>query len=109
MKHKTEESRRSWRFPKSLKALYFIQEKKSKGKDCTIINISLNGAGLDLYTVDPISAKTKLILEILPADGKETVTIEGIVQWVKQERTHFICGIKLTEKLNKGKLKMLRV
>jgi len=109
MRHTAEETRMSWRFPKSLKGLYFIHEKKGEGKDCTIINISLNGACLDFYTFDPISEKTKLILEILLADGKETLTIEGIVQWVQQERRHYICGIKLTKRLNNSMLTMLRI
>ena len=109
MKHTTEEDRRSWRFPTILKARYFFQEKKGEGKKCTVINISLNGAGLEFYSCDTISVNTKLFLEIIPPDGNETVNVEGIVRWVKQGRKDFVCGIKLTETLNKAKLKMLRV
>ena len=109
MKHTTEEDRKSWRFPTILNALYFLREKKGQGKECTVINISLNGAGLEFYTCEAISVNEKLFLAISSPDGKETVNVEGIVRWVKQGRKDFVCGIKLTETLDKAKQAMLKV
>ena len=57
-----------------MKGFYFIGEKKGEGKECTIINVSLNGAGLEFYTFEAISVKTKLFLEIFPPDGEKHVS-----------------------------------
>ena len=109
MRHTTEEDRRSWRFPTIRKGLYFLNEKKEEGKECTIINISSNGTRLEFYTLETVSVNSKLFLEILPPDGKEIVILEGIIRWVKQGRKDCVCGIQLTEKLNKAKKAMLGV
>jgi hypothetical protein len=109
MRITAEEHRRSWRFPTVMKGCYFIEEKKGEGKECTIINISLNGASLEFYTCETISVKTKLFLEIFPPDGEEPVSVEGRISWVKQDRKDCVCGIKLTEKLSKGEIKILKV
>ena len=104
-----EEDRKSWRFPRSLKGIYFLEEQKGEGKKCTIINISYNGAGLEFYTMETVCVKSKLFLEIFLPGGKETVTVEGIIQWVKQGRIDCICGIKLTKKLDREKMVILRM
>ena len=109
MKFTIEEDRKSWRFPRSLKGIYYLEEQKGEGKECTIINISYNGAGLEFYTFETVSVKSKLFLEIHLPGGKETVAVEGIIQWVKQGRIDCICGIKLTKKLNKEKMAILRM
>jgi hypothetical protein len=48
--HTINENRKSKRFPTHLKAHYFFKERSGKGKECVVINISLNGAGLEFYT-----------------------------------------------------------
>jgi hypothetical protein len=108
MSYPTEERRRSWRFPTMLKGLYFLEEKKV-GKECTIINISVNGAGLEFYTDETVDVKSKIFLEILTHDEKETVNVEGIIRWVKQGRRDCACGIELTDKLNETQLAILKV
>jgi hypothetical protein len=87
----------------------FLRRKKGEGKECTIINISANGAGIEFYTVETIRENTKLFLEILPPDEEETINVEGIIKWVKQGKMDCVCGIQLTEKLNEAKKAMLRV
>ena len=109
MKDTAEENRRSWRFPTVMKGYYFIGEKKGEGKECTIINVSLNGAGLQFYTFEAISVKTKLFLEIFPPDGEKPVSVEGKIRWVKQGRKDCVCGIKLTEKLSKDEMEALKL
>ena len=104
-----EENRSSWRFPTVMKGFYFIEEKKGERKECTIINISLNGAGLEFYTFETISVKAKLFLEIFPTDGEEPVSAEGKITWVKQGRKDCVCGIKLTKKLSKEEMEILKL
>jgi len=92
-----------------LKGLYFIEEKKGEGKECTIINISVNGAGLEFYTDETVDITSRIYLEILTHDGKETVNVEGIIRWVKQGRKDCACGIELTDKLNETQMAILKV
>ena len=68
MRNTTEERRKSWRFPRHLKGFYYLDGVREEGKECTIINISLNGAGLEFYTLETINEQTKLSLEIFPPD-----------------------------------------
>jgi hypothetical protein len=109
MKLTKEGTRQYPRFPTALKGLYFIEGKRGKGANCTIINISVNGAGLKFYAHETIIVNSKLSLEILPPDGKETINVEGTIRWVKQGRKDCVCGIMLTEKLNKVQMAMLKV
>ena len=107
MKRTTEGTRQYPRFPTALKGIYFIEEKRGKGKNCTIINISVNGAGLKLYTIETINVSSKLFLEIYLPDGKETINVEGVIRWVNQGVRDCVCGVQLTEKLDKGKMEVL--
>ena len=103
-----EGTRQFPRFPTALKGIYFIEEKRGKGKNCTIINISVNGAGLKLYTPETIIVNSKFFLEIYLPDGKETITVEGVIRWVNQGIKDCVCGLMLTDKLNEVQMAMLK-
>jgi hypothetical protein len=105
--HTINENRKSTRFPTHLKAHYFLKERRGKGKECVVINISLNGAGLEFYTSETIGESSKLFLTIIPPQGDETINAEGIVQWVKHGARDFVCGIELTKTLDKIALERL--
>jgi hypothetical protein len=109
MRNTAEEKRHPFRFPTILKGHYFIEEKKGEGKECKIINISLNGAGLEFYSFETVSVNSKLFLEIFSLNGNETITVEGIIRWVKQGKMDCVCGIQLTEKLSENKMEMLKM
>ena len=111
MRHTATENRRSWRFPTLLKSHYSLEEEKGKGKgkECRIINISLNGAGLEFYTSEPINEKTKVYLKIFPSDGNKPISVEGIIRWIKQGKKDCVCGIQLTEKLSEDKREILKI
>ncbi len=113
MRHTATETRRSWRFPTILKGHYSMEEKKGKvkgkAKECRIINISLDGAGLQFYTSEPINQKTKLYLKIFPSDRNKPVSVEGIIRWIKQGKRDCVCGIQLTEKLSEEKREILKI
>jgi hypothetical protein len=109
MSHTAEDTRRSWRFPTLLKGLYFLGKKRREGRECTIINISVNGAGMEFYTDETVDVNSKLFLEILPPDEEETITVEGVIRWVKQGKKDCVCAIQLTKKLNEVQKAMLKV
>jgi len=99
--HTINDTRKSTRFPTHLKAHYFLKERRGKGKECVVINISLNGAGLEFYTSETIGEASKLFLSIVPPQGNETISAEGIVRWVKHGARDYVCGIELTRTLDK--------
>lgn len=105
--HTVSENRKSTRFPTHLKAHYFLNERTGQGKDCVVINISLNGAGLEFYTAETISEASKLFLSIIAPHVNDTINAEGIVRWVKHGARDYVCGIKLTRNLDKAALERL--
>jgi hypothetical protein len=109
MRNIAEEKRQSWRFPTVRKGFYYLGDKHGEAKECTIINISLNGAGLEFYTFETINEKTKVSLEIFPPDGEDPVLVEGKIRWVKKGTKDCVCGIQLTENLDKDKMEMLKI
>lgn len=105
--HTINENRTSRRFPTHLKAHYFFKERSGKGKECVVINISLNGAGLEFYTAETIDKYSKIFLSIVPSEGNGTISVEGIVRWVKHGARDYVCGIELMRELDTISLERL--
>lgn len=104
-----EQKRKFKRLPTNLKAEYSLKESTDEGKQCTVINISLNGAGLEFYAHESVELGTKLILKIFDQDGEKAFDAEGVVRWSKQGGKDFVCGIELTTALDKFTLSTLGV
>ncbi len=104
-----EQKRKFKRLPTNLKAEYSLQESTDGGKQCTVINISLNGAGLEFYAHESVDTGTKLLLKIFDQDGEKAFEAEGVVRWSKQGEKDFVCGIELTRALDKFTLSTLGV
>ena len=99
-----EEKRKFRRFSTNLKAQYFLEESKENRKECTIINVSRNGAGLEFYTPERIGIGSNLILEIFAPKATDPVNVKGIVRWIRQGEKDFIGGIEVALKSYKEKL-----
>ena len=106
-KNEMTERKKSIRIPTSVKAHYFFNEQEQDAMECTVINISLSGAGLAFYTPKHIGVGSMLSLKIFALEGKAIINLAGIVRWVNQGKKDFLCGIKLTEALDEIKLVML--
>jgi len=102
-----EEERESRRLAANLKAKYFLKEEKGNGKECTIINVSHGGVGLEFYTSEKIVEGSTLLLEIFYAKGIKPIQVEGTLMWVKQGEKDSIGGIEITSKSDKDKLEVL--
>jgi len=102
-----EERTESIRIPTSVKARYFLKNEQLPGKDCTVINVSLNGAGLAFYGRETMEKGSRLSLKMYALGGKATITVDGVVSWVKQGKKDFLCGIKLIEVLDNAKQMVL--
>lgn len=104
-----DQKRRFVRLPTHLKAEYVLKGRPGKGGTCTVINISLNGAGLEFYSSEYIDVGATLVLKIFDPEEKETVGTEGVVKWSKQGERDFVCGVALTDVLDRFTLSVLGV
>ena len=104
-----EQKRRFIRLSANLKADDYLKGSESEGGKCTVINISLNGAGLEFYSSERIDVGATLVLKIFDPEGTETVDVEGVVKWGKQGEKEFVCGVALTDALDKFTLSVLGV
>ncbi len=93
----------SVRIPTSVKARYFLRNEQVPGRDCTVINISLNGSGLAFYARETMVKGSRLSLKMFALGGKAIITVDGVVSWVKQGKKDYLCGIKLLEVLDHAK------
>ena len=75
--------------PTNLSAEYSVKGSDGRGEKCTVINISLNGAGLEFYSSEPIALGVTLVLTIFDPENKESVGTEGVVKWTKQGERDF--------------------
>ena len=101
-----EERRQSKRFAIHLKAHYFLKERK-EGRECTVINISRSGVGLEFYTAEEVVAGSTLLIKISTAKSLETTEVEGIVKWVTHGEKDFVSGIEATSQLDEERLASL--
>jgi hypothetical protein len=104
-----EQKRRFIRLSTNLRAEYSLKGSESEGKNCTVINISLNGAGLEFYSSERFDVGAALVLKIFDSEGKEAVGAEGVIKWSKQGEKDFVCGVELTDVLDKFTLSVLGV
>ncbi|MCK5186944.1 MAG: PilZ domain-containing protein [Deltaproteobacteria bacterium] len=102
-----EGKRKSKRFTTNLKAQYFLGESKGNGKECTVINVSGNGAGLEFYTHDKIGISTDLNLKIFAPKATDPINVKGILRWVKQGEKDFVGGVEVVLESDKEKLAVL--
>ena len=102
-----EGKRKSRRFTTNLKAQYFVGESKGNGKECTVINVSGNGAGLEFYTHEKIGISTDLTLKIFAPKATDPINVKGILRWVKQGEKDFVGGVEVVLQPDKDKLAVL--
>jgi len=94
----TDGIRRPGRYLTQLKARYFLNEARDNWKECTIINISLKGMGIEFN--EAINVESTIHLMIIELRGSEPVTTKGELRWLKQRENDFIGGIELAETLD---------
>ena len=99
-----EERRKTKRFATNLKAHYFLKEGEGEGKECTVINISRNGVGLEFYTAEEIVAGSTIFIKIVAAKSLKPTDVEGVVKWVNQGGRDFISGIEANSQSDEDKL-----
>ena len=107
MENEMEGKRKSRRFTTNLKAQYFLGDSKENEKECTVINISGNGAGLEFYTHENIDINTDIDLKIFAPEATNPIHVKGMLRWVKQGEKDFVGGVEVVLQSDKEKLAVL--
>jgi len=94
-----KENIRSWqRFNILLKANYLLED-FSWYRECVIIDISREGASINLPIEEKISLGTFVILVIVTKQ-LENITLQGKIKWIKQSENAVLVGVKFKKILD---------
>jgi len=94
-----KENSRSWqRFNILLKAKYFLED-FSWYREGVIIDISREGASVNLPIEEKISLGTFVILEIVNKQ-LENILLKGEIKWIKQSENALLVGIRFQKLLD---------
>ena len=99
-----EDKRKFNRCFTQLEAKYFLEEEqKGSWEECTVINISRKGMGIEFHTRKKINTGSIIHLAIIVSGEPDPIMIKGVFEWIKQKENYFISGIELTEELDDAK------
>jgi hypothetical protein len=92
-----EDKRKFKRFSIDLNAKYLLGGKRREWKGCSLINISREGIGIEVYLRERIRIGTTLEIEIIVPAKEKPIKAMGILMWIKKlkEKIDFVGGIKL--------------
>jgi len=93
-----EDRRKFKRFLVQLSARY-LEEFEKEWKGCTVINISREGMGIEVYLRERIHPSSILQLEMIIPTKEEPIKVKGILRWIKElnQEMNFVGGIELTK------------
>jgi len=89
-----ENRRRFSRIDTLWKARYFLKEEERGWGNCTIIDFSRKGMGVEFHTSEKINVGSTVHLEIFVPTEFEPVCVEGKVKWIDQRKNDFVGGIE---------------
>lgn len=93
-------NRRKWpRQPVLLPAQYFIKNQSPKYQDCTVINLSRNGAAVLFPTFEFLRAKGEVFLEVIVPKSFQQLTLRGELKTRLRNSTGLIGGIQFVSPL----------
>lgn len=93
-----ENSRACQRFNILLKGKYLL-EGVSWYRECVIIDISREGASVNMPIEEKISLGTFVILEIVNKQ-LDNIILKGAVKWIKQSENALLVGVRFKKLLN---------
>ena len=100
-KDKAEDKRVFARFLISLKARYSLEEGDSAWDECTIIDLSNKGIGIEFNR--QVSLDSTIMVAIHLPKESEPFSVKGKLKRIKQSKNRFIGGVELTEILDEDK------
>jgi hypothetical protein len=94
-----KENNRSWqRFNVLLTARYFLDD-FSWYREGVIIDISRQGASINLPIDEKVALGNRIILEVVTKQ-LESITIKGEIIWIKQFEKAFLIGVRFKKLLD---------
>ena len=92
-----EDKRKFKRFSIDLSARYLLGGNPKEWKGCSVINISREGIGIELYLRERIRIGSTLKIEIIVPTKEEPIKTVGVLVWIKEVKgkMDFVGGIKL--------------
>jgi hypothetical protein len=88
-------NRRQWRRKTvQIPAQYFIKNQSKRYLDCTVINLSRNGAAVQFPTFELLKAKAAIFLDIMVPKTFQQLTLRGELKIKYRNQTGLIGGIK---------------
>ena len=100
-------TRKFIRYSTQLWAQYFLNNRKEKGKECTVFDICRKGMGILFHTNEEINVGTIIHLEIPDPKSLETISVRGELRWLREKEGEFIGGIELDRILSEVELSRL--
>ena len=96
-----EDKRGFGRFETELKAYYYICNGEDEERnECTVINMSRKGMGLEIKTDKKINAGSTIRLEIFVPDKRKPTVVQGVLKWVEKRKETWSAGIECKEVLD---------
>jgi hypothetical protein len=95
-----EERRGFPRFSTKLKGQYLLEERTGDWGECTIVQISVKGMGVEFHSQEKINEGSTVHLAITASKEPDPIIVKGVLKWIKQKRNDSIGGIALTEMLD---------
>lgn len=99
-KSSLEEKRTFVRFFIQLKAHYSLQERDSVWEECTVLDVSRKGIGVEFSS--QISLGSTINMTVCFPEELEPLSVKGMLKWIKQSGNRFIGDIELTELLDEN-------
>lgn len=100
-------TRKYKRYPTQKEAHYFLEDTKSSGEACTIVNICRKGMGIIFHTDVEINVETSIRVEVPIAGSSESIEVSGTLKWLDKMEIDIIGGIDLMYELNDVQLSKL--
>ena len=91
------ERRHLRRFSLKLKALYTFDDTLDTWKDCSIIDMTYNGMGLQFPSPETIRIGSAIYLAIVIDEDVRPVRLKGVIQWGGEGADGCVCGVELAE------------
>ena len=92
-----EDKRKFKRFSIDLNARYLLGRNQKEWRGCSVINISREGIGIEVYLRERIRIGSTLKIEIIVPTKEEPIKTVGVLVWIKEVKgkMDFVGGIKL--------------
>ena len=103
---KSTDNRFYRRFATNLKGT-FVLKGSVKSEECTILDISRKGIGIEFRNHERIAIGSLIYVEVYPPRGLNPITVKGTIKWIKQEEGKLVGGVELSTLLDEDMMMRL--